>query len=104
MSNILVTGSLGYLGSRLVPYLINEGHTLVGIDTGFFKDSVLYQEQNYPYKLFNIDVRDIKDEHLEGIDCVVHLSGISNDPMGKMEAANVYNPTREYSRDLAKIK
>jgi len=42
MKKILVTGSLGYIGSVLAPYLEERGFKCVGYDTGFFKDGVLY--------------------------------------------------------------
>lgn len=42
-------------------------------------------------------------QDIEGFDAVVHLAGISNDPMGKLKAEKVYDPTREYSLKLAKM-
>jgi nucleoside-diphosphate-sugar epimerase len=41
-------------------------------------------------------------EDVEGFDAVVHLAGISNDPVGKLDAAKVYDPTREYSFKIAR--
>ena len=59
--------------------------------------------KNTNYKFIKLDVRDINEQHLKGIDVVVHLAGISNDPMCKMDSEKVYNPTRLYSKKLAEI-
>jgi len=64
---ILLTGSCGYVGSALVPKLIDAGHRVFGIDVGWFTDNPLPK-----------DVRTIKD--LGDIECIIHLAAISNDP------------------------
>ncbi len=101
MKKILVTGSSGYIGTVLVPYLENCGFECIGYDTGFFKDCFLYNEPQSK-KIIWKDVRDITDDDLSGIDVVVHLSGISNDPLKKMDNSKVYDPVRLYSLMLAK--
>lgn len=101
MKRILVTGSLGYLGSVLTSYLSESGFHVVGYDAGFFKESLLY-----PPKLTETifrDARTIEEKDLEKIDAVVHLAGISNDPVGKLDATLVYDPTRIYSLHIAKM-
>lgn len=98
---VLVTGSLGYLGSVLTRYLEGESFKCIGYDTGFFKDSLLYNQSKTETVLK--DVRDMTEKDFEGIDVVVHLAGISNDPLKKLNASIVYDPTREYSFNLAKI-
>lgn len=101
MKRILVTGSLGYLGSVLTKTLVSNGFYCIGYDTGFFKDCLLYQPPDTETVLR--DARDITEEDLKNIDVVVHLAGISNDPMGKLDAARVYDPTRVYSLNIAKL-
>ena len=98
---IIVTGSLGYIGSVLTDYLSRGGFDVIGWDTGFFKDCLLYSPA--PIKTIFKDVRDMDASDLDGIEAVVHLAGISNDPFGDLEAAKVYDPTRDYSLRLAKI-
>ncbi len=98
---ILVTGSLGYIGSVLTPYLESKGYQCIGYDTGFFRDSLLYKPTETETVLK--DARDIGEEDLHGVDAVVHLAGISNDPLKKMDAAHVYDPTRVYSLNIAKL-
>lgn len=98
---VLVTGSQGYLGSVLTGVLADAGHDCIGYDTGFFRDSLLYPPPA-TQTVFR-DARSITEEDLRGVDAVVHLAGISNDPMGKLDAAKVYNPTRAYSLKIAKM-
>ena len=97
---ILITGSNGYLGSVLGDHLIANGLGCDGIDTGFFNDCILY-EQTSQVNFKKQDVRFIDKSDLIGYDAVVHLSGISNDPMGKMSSASVYDPTRLYTHKIA---
>jgi nucleoside-diphosphate-sugar epimerase len=97
--NVLITGCLGYLGSVLTKYLEDAGYNCTGFDTGFFRDCLLYKQTHAGARY--IDVRDLTHEDLEGHDVVVHLAGISNDPMGQLDAATIYDPTREYSNELA---
>lgn len=101
MKRVLVTGSLGYLGSALSGHLEKYGYEVVGLDIGFFKDALLYPHQS-THTVFR-DAREITAKDLVNIDAVVHLAGISNDPVGKLEASLVYDPTRSYSLSIAKL-
>jgi len=100
-TKVLITGSLGYLGSMLTEYLAQHGCSCVGYDTGFFRDCLLYPP--YPAQTVLRDARDITEQDLEGINAVVHLAGISNDPFGNLDAAAIYDPTRRYAKVLAEI-
>ena len=71
---VIITGSLGYVGSVLAPYLIERGHEVRGFDTGFFKDALLYPAA--PYETITKDARDIVPVDLKGFDAVVHLAAI----------------------------
>jgi len=101
MERILITGSLGYFGSVLSNHLAQNGFDCIGYDTGFFKNCVLYPPPQT--KTVLKDARDMTESDLENIDVVVHLAGISNDPMGNLDAASVYDPTRVYSIEIAKL-
>lgn len=83
---VLVTGSRGYIGSVLVPMLLGEGHDVFGVDTDY------YARCTFAGGLANIptvkaDVRDAPWSDLEGIQAVIHLAGLSNDPLGDYRPA-----------------
>jgi nucleoside-diphosphate-sugar epimerase len=97
---IVVTGALGYIGTVLLPYLKERGFQCQGYDTGFFKDCTLIDVQN---DVIFKDVRDLEERDLEGADALVHLAGIANDPLKKLDPHQVYDPVRQYTFRLAKI-
>ena len=101
MKRVLVTGSLGYIGSVLTTYLEESGFDCVGYDTGFFKDCLLYAPSSTT--TFPRDARDITEADLNDVDVVVHLAGISNDPMRKLEVSRIYDPMCVYSLEIAKL-
>jgi nucleoside-diphosphate-sugar epimerase len=83
---VLVTGSNGYIGTVLVPMLLKEGHDVVGLDTDYFSRCTFTGElADVP--TIKADVRDIPANVAEGFDAIIHLAGLSNDPLGD------YNPT-----------
>lgn len=99
---ILITGAEGYLGSVMVPFLIERGYEVTGLDTGFFKDALLYEAPSF--RVVKKDARDFSENDLRGIDAVVHLAGISiNDPFGNLSPEKLYDPTRHYARDIAAL-
>lgn len=78
---VLVTGNCGYIGSVLVPMLIEEGFDVVGLDTDLYRDCT-FTGALQPITQINKDIRDISPSDLEGIDAIIHLAGLSNDPLG----------------------
>jgi nucleoside-diphosphate-sugar epimerase len=84
---VLITGNMGYVGSRLVNHLSKSqpDYRLIGIDSGFFGHLLTDVSSLPEIKLeaqYFCDIRDISDAILERVDAVVHLAAISNDPMG----------------------
>lgn len=79
---VLVTGHLGYIGSRLVPTLLEAGHDVVGIDTGFFSETLPGTSPLPIIESIQKDVRDIMPSDVQGFDAVIHLAALSNDPLG----------------------
>jgi nucleoside-diphosphate-sugar epimerase len=59
------------------------GHEAVGLDSGYSKDCLLAPEGEC-FKQLNKDFRDVAISDLEGIDGVIHLAGLSNDPLGEL--------------------
>ena len=85
---ILITGNMGYIGPNLVHYLraAHPEWKLTGFDTAFFANALTtpfsFPEHELDVQLFG-DVRSLPDSALAGVDAVVQLAAISNDPMGK---------------------
>ncbi len=76
---ILVAGGAGYIGSVLVPKLLDRGYRVRVLDRLFFGDDSLADVRDR-IDLLVADVRDVPAEALEGVDGVINLSGLSNDP------------------------
>jgi nucleoside-diphosphate-sugar epimerase len=81
---ILVTGNLGYVGTTTTEYLKNQGYEVVGLDSGFYRECLLVPLEN---KIItkNKDIRDVEISDFAGIDAVVHLAALSNDPIGELD-------------------
>lgn len=96
---VLVTGSLGYIGSRLTPMLGARGFRCIGYDPGFFRDCTLTAPSDP--ETIRKDLRQMEPSDLEGVDVLIHLAAISNDPFGDLTPRQIYDPTRSYTLRLA---
>jgi nucleoside-diphosphate-sugar epimerase len=101
---ILITGTDGYIGSVMGPYLIERGFDVVGLDTGYYRAGWLFNngEQLYPAYI-NKDLRDIEIDDLKGFDAVVHLAELSNDPLGQLNRQSTFQINHEGSIRIAKL-
>ena len=75
--NILVTGGSGYKGSVLIPQLLEDGHNVVSIDTNWFGENL---EDHPCLTKIKEDIRNIDSISMNGIDSIIHLANIANDP------------------------
>lgn len=80
---ILVTGNQGYIGSVLVNLLNEQGHSVVGYDIGYYAECLLGAFESECVQITK-DICDISDEDLHGVEVVIHLAGLSNDPLGEL--------------------
>lgn len=83
MNHVLVTGGAGYVGAVLVPKLLLFGYRVRVLDTFWFGKDCLKQIENHPnLELMEGDIRDSAtlEKACKGIDSVIHLAAISNDP------------------------
>jgi nucleoside-diphosphate-sugar epimerase len=78
---VLVTGSQGYIGTILVPILIQKGHEVIGLDTDYYQRCTFSGEVS-DNDFIKKDIRDVQREDIEGVDAIIHLAGLSNDPLG----------------------
>jgi len=100
---ILVTGTEGYIGSLLAPLLMQRGHEVIGVDTGFYKVGWLYNGTELTAKTLNKDIRQIAGEDLQGVEAVVHMAELSNDPAGQLYPNITYDINHKGSVRLANL-
>ena len=79
---ILVTGACGYKGTVLVPKLLSAGHDVVAVDTMWFGN---YLKPHPRLTVAQLDVREVDRIDLSGVEGIVHLSSIANDPCGDLD-------------------
>lgn len=83
---VLMTGHRGFIGSVMAPMLIERGHEVVGLDTDWFARCTFQGDVPEIETIYD-DLRDVKVSSFEGFDAVIHLAGLSNDPMGDLNPA-----------------
>ena len=79
---ILVTGACGYKGNVLVPKLLNARHEVTALDIMWFGNDLNPHEN---LEVIKGDVRNVEDIPLRGVDAIIHLSSIANDPAGDLD-------------------
>jgi nucleoside-diphosphate-sugar epimerase len=100
---VFVTGTEGYLGSLLAPELVRRGYEVIGLDIGFYKERMLYRDgANTPLTIAK-DLRLIEPADLQGVDAVVHMAELSNDPAGQLSPTITYEINHKGSVRLAEL-
>ena len=100
---ILLTGINGYIGTVLGQELIKAGHTVVGLDTGYYAEAWLYDLPEYKkIQTIRKDTRDVTVEELIGFDAIIHLAELSNDPLGQIDSSVTFEINHKASVNLAK--
>jgi nucleoside-diphosphate-sugar epimerase len=103
---LLVTGVEGYIGCLLAPFLQARGHDIVGLDTGYYRDGWLFSDRKlvpgFP-RTINRDIRNIQPEDVQGMDAVVHLAELSNDPLGENVLELTFQINHQASLRLAEL-
>jgi len=79
---VFVTGACGYKGSVLVPKLLARGHEVVAFDIQWFGN---FLQPHPALEVVQGDVRDPDQVDLDGVDAVIHLSSVANDPCGDLD-------------------
>src|SRR5262249_51896586 len=98
---VLVTGHHGYIGAVLAPLVASAGHEVVGLDTFYYRGCDFGPDAWQPARLLSADVRDADAGWLDGIDAVVHLAALSNDPIGDLNEEWTHQINGAASVDLA---
>lgn len=98
---ILITGHLGYIGVEMTSFLQRLGHDVVGLDTDIFAECDFLAPPD-PVPTIGTDVRDVNKADLDGLDAVIHLAALSNDPLSDLNPTLTYDINRDASVRLAK--
>lgn len=99
---VLLTGHKGYIGTRLAPFLRERDHDVVGLDTDFY-GACNFGAPPAAVPEIVCDVRDVTSEMLGDFDAVIHLAGLSNDPLGDYDPALTHEINEAASIRLAKL-
>jgi nucleoside-diphosphate-sugar epimerase len=98
---VLVTGHKGYIGTVLVPMLLAKGHEVVGLDSDFY-EKCTFGQPFVTIPEMQKDIRDVELQDLEGFTAVLHLAGLSNDPLGNLNP--VLLPHSYYTKKQKRIE
>ena len=79
--HILVTGGCGYIGTNLTNRLLNDGYRVTVVDLMWFGN---YLENHENLIVIKSDIREIDQVPMKGIDAIIHLANIANDPTGDL--------------------
>jgi nucleoside-diphosphate-sugar epimerase len=99
---VLLTGHKGYIGAVAAPILQAAGHEVVGLDTDLFAGCDLGEDAAEIPEIRK-DIRDLSEADLDGIDAVVHLAALSNDPLGDLDTNLTYSINHRASVELAQL-
>jgi len=79
---ILVTGNQGYIGTTLTRLLLEKGFEVVGLDADYYQGCE-FNDFSFGISQIKKDIREVSKEDLEGMDAIIHLAALSNDPLGE---------------------
>lgn len=100
---VALTGHLGYVGTVMTPMLVAAGHDVVGFDTDLYAASNFGVGEPLDVPTVHKDIRDLTEDDLDGFDAIVHLAGLSNDPLGDLDASLTDDINRRASVHLAEV-
>lgn len=100
---VLIAGIDGYIGTRMAEVLMDRGHDVTGLDTGFYRDGWLYNDVKQLPKIINKDTRTLTVDDVKGFDAVIHLADLSNDPLGQHNPELTFQINHKGSVGLAKL-
>jgi nucleoside-diphosphate-sugar epimerase len=100
--NVLITGADGYIGAVLGPFLMERGHNVAGLDSGFYRNGWLFDDSRRRPAVMTKDIRQIDAADVVDFDAIVHLAELSNDPLGEHDQRLTYDINHRGSVELAR--
>ncbi|ADV65829.1 NAD-dependent epimerase/dehydratase family protein [Deinococcus maricopensis] len=101
--NVLITGTEGYLGCIVAPAVMRAGMHVSAVDTGYYRGGWLYHGVDASAPTQFKDIRHITPDDLRGVDAVVHMAELSNDPLGQLLPNITYDINHLGSLRLARM-
>ena len=99
---VLLTGHKGYIGTVLSPMLLDAGHDVHGLDSDIFSRCTYGDDPKSIPETIK-DIRDVTIDDVKGFDAVLHLAGLSNDPLGDLNADLTYEINHRASVRIAAL-
>src|SRR3989338_8850990 len=84
METILITGAGGYIGTYMVEHFLSIGYKVIALDRFFFGNTLDNLSFNKKLKIVKNDIRLLNINHFKGVDSVIDLAAISNDPASEL--------------------
>lgn len=99
---VLVTGHLGYIGTVMIPMLLEKGYDVTGYDTDLYR-ACTFVDGIVDIPAINKDIRDATVDDLRGFEAVIHLAGLSNDPLGDLNPELTYEINHKATTHVATV-
>lgn len=99
---VLITGHMGYIGTVLTPMVLNAGHEVIGIDSDLYRRCTFEPGgsiADVPH--LRKDIRDVEPADFDGVDAVLHLAALSNDPLGNFRPEITFDINHEATLRVA---
>ena len=99
---VLITGHMGYIGTVLTPMVLNAGHDVIGVDSDLYRRCTFEPGgsiADVPH--LQKDIRDVEPADFDGVDAVLHLAALSNDPLGNFHPEITFDINHEATLRVA---
>lgn len=100
---VIITGNLGYIGAVLSEMALAAGHEVLGIDSDLYRRCTFGDGHIPRVPTLCKDIRDLESDDITGADAILHLAGLSNDPLGDLDENLTYQINYAASVRLAEM-